>query len=90
MDFREWKEIGREIGADYEQLTQAAGYDHNYVIRDWDGTVRLAAEAVCEESGIGVEVYTDARASSSTPATTSTGRSRARLGPPTTSGPVLL
>ena len=59
MDFREWKEIGREIGADYEQLTQAAGYDHNYVIQDWDGTVRLAAEAVCEESGIGVEVYTD-------------------------------
>ena len=59
MDFREWKEIGREIGADYEQLTQAAGYDHNYVIRDWDGTVRLAAEAACEESGIGVEVYTD-------------------------------
>ena len=59
MDFREFKEIGREIETDYDQLVMAGGYDHNWVIRDWDGSCRLAAEAVCEESGIGVEVYTD-------------------------------
>lgn len=59
MDFRQWKEIGKEIGSDYDQLVMAAGYDHNWVIAGWDQTLRLAAEACCEESGIRVEVYTD-------------------------------
>lgn len=59
MDFRQWKEIGKEIGSDYDQLVMAAGYDHNWVIDGWDQTLRLAAEACCEESGIRVKVYTD-------------------------------
>ena len=42
MDFREPKAIGAEIGADYTQLLQGRGYDHNYVIDDYDGAVRYA------------------------------------------------
>ena len=59
MDFREFKEIGREIGASYDQLIMAKGYDHNWVLDGYDGSLRLVAEAVDEKTGIGVEVYTD-------------------------------
>lgn len=59
MDFREWKAIGEEIDQPYDQLVMAGGYDHNWVIDGWDRSLRLAAEAFCRESGIGVKVYTD-------------------------------
>lgn len=58
FDFRESKEIGKEIDSDYEQLEYAGGYDHNFVL-DYDGQTRLAAEAVCEETGICLLAYTD-------------------------------
>ena len=35
MDFRKAKPLGREIGADYEQITQAGGYDSCWVIDGW-------------------------------------------------------
>lgn len=59
MDFTEGKPIGRDIEADFEQLIFTGGYDHNYVLNNQNGTVRLAAKAKSEESGIGLEVYTD-------------------------------
>lgn len=33
MDFREFKPIGRDINADYDQLRLGKGYDLNYIIR---------------------------------------------------------
>ena len=59
MDFTDEKPIGRDMEADFEQLVFTGGYDHNYVLNNRNGTVRLAAKAKCEESGIGLEVYTD-------------------------------
>lgn len=59
MDFRVFKKIGQEIGADYDQLRMARGYDHNWVLDNWGSGSRLAAEAVDRKSGIAVEVYTD-------------------------------
>lgn len=59
MDFTDEKPIGRDMEADFEQLVFTGGYDHNYVLNNQNGTVRLAAKAKCEESGIGLEVYTD-------------------------------
>lgn len=59
MDFTDEKPIGRDMEADFEQLVLTGGYDHNYVLNNQNGTVRLAAKAKCEESGIGLEVYTD-------------------------------
>lgn len=59
MDFRNRKEIGKDINADYEQLKHVGGYDHNFVIdRNGEG-MELAATAICSESGICMEVYTD-------------------------------
>lgn len=59
MDFTDEKPIGRDMEADFEQLVFTGGYDQNYVLNNQNGTVRLAAKAKCEESGIGLEVYTD-------------------------------
>ncbi len=40
MDFRCLKKVGEGIGADFQQLKFAGGYDHNWVIDGWDGTLR--------------------------------------------------
>lgn len=58
MDFTEFKEIGRDIDQDYDQLNIAGGYDHNYVL-DNNGKLALMAKAVCEETGIHLYAYTD-------------------------------
>ena len=58
LDFTDWKEIGRDIEADYDQITYARGYDHNFVL-DNHGRLALMAEAVCEETGIHLYAYTD-------------------------------
>ena len=57
MDFRTAKKIGAEIGADYEPLRLAKGYDHNYVL-DGNG-FREAAQFYSAESRIRMHVYTD-------------------------------
>ena len=59
FDFREPKTIGRDIKADYEQLQFVGGYDHNMVLNDQDGTVRLAAVFTDPESGRTMQVFTD-------------------------------
>ncbi len=59
MDFREAKEIGRDIDADFEALKIGAGYDHCWAI---DGYERdretLAATLYSPESGIELKIYT--------------------------------
>lgn len=53
FDFTEFKQIGRDITADDEQLKLASGgYDHNFVL---DG--EYAASAKCD--GVRMDVYTD-------------------------------
>jgi len=59
FDFRVAKPIGRDIGADDEQLRQCGGYDHNFCINGKAGTLRLAAKAQDEQSGRKLEVWTD-------------------------------
>ncbi len=58
LDFTKFKEIGREIDEDYDQLVYMKGYDHNFVL-DNGGKLSLMAEAVCEETGIHLYAYTD-------------------------------
>ena len=56
LDFTEPKTIGARI----EQLTETRGYDHNYVLKNSDGSLTFAAR-VCEPgSGRIMEVYTTA------------------------------
>lgn len=59
MDFREYTEIGAGIQSDYECIMQGEGYDHNWVLRAYNGEVHLVAGARDKESGRGMLVYTD-------------------------------
>lgn len=68
MDFREFKEIGKDIDADFEPLKIGHGYDHCWSIDGYSkGEMHLAAELYSEVSGIkltvsttqpGVQIYT--------------------------------
>ena len=59
MDFRTPKPVGQDIDADYEQLRNGHGYDHNWVLdTNGDDTV-IAASLYCPTSGIEIRVYTD-------------------------------
>ena len=58
MDFTTGPAIGRDIGADFQQLIWGNGYDHNYVIdREEPGLVR-AARLESEKTGIWMECST--------------------------------
>ncbi len=57
MDFREPHAIGERIGAGYDALTFARGYDHCYVLTGHG--LRLAATVVEAASGRVLEVLTD-------------------------------
>lgn len=58
MDFTEPKVIGRDISADFSQLSLFGGYDHNYVLRG-DFSMKCAAILSSPETGIELSVYTD-------------------------------
>jgi aldose 1-epimerase len=59
FDFTAAKTIGRDIGADDEQLKFVGGYDHNFVIAKEKGTVVKFAEAYQPKTGICMECYSD-------------------------------
>lgn len=58
FDFREPKEIGRDIGADDEQLKAGNGYDHNFALNGYNGDVRLVATATAP-NGVKLDCLTD-------------------------------
>lgn len=53
------KEIGKDIEADHEQLKFAGGYDHNFCINDYDGTLKKAAIIYDKKSKRKLTVITD-------------------------------
>lgn len=61
FDFREPKEIGKDIDSEEEQLAIRNGYDHNYVLNKEGRADRpvLAATVTDYASGRIMEVYTD-------------------------------
>jgi aldose 1-epimerase len=67
FDFTTEKTIGRDIEEDFDQLKNGMGYDHNFCIADFDGTLKTIAIAKGDKSGIvmtvkstepGVQLYT--------------------------------
>ncbi len=58
MDLRRACLIGAHVDDPFEQLTLAGGYDHNWVINGWDGTLRPAARAWSPDTGIALETWT--------------------------------
>lgn len=59
MDFTTMKRVGENIGDDFEQLTLAGGYDHNFCIDGYDGTLRQCATVKAAKSSRVMKVYTD-------------------------------
>jgi aldose 1-epimerase len=53
MDFREGKAIGSDLG-----LTES-GYDHNFVLNDWDGSLKSALQLYEPTTGRVLEILTD-------------------------------
>ena len=58
MDLRELLPIGTHIHDHYQQLIQAGGYDHNYVVNGLSGSLRSAAMALSDLTGISMQVET--------------------------------
>jgi aldose 1-epimerase len=58
MDFRKSKAIGAQINEPYDQLGFTGGYDHNFVLNDWDGSLRSAARLYEASTGRVVEILT--------------------------------
>ncbi|MBQ9544927.1 MAG: galactose mutarotase [Clostridia bacterium] len=65
FDFREEKKIGRDIGADDEQLKLAGGYDHNFIIdriapkKFFEKTLYEAARLTSPDGALSMCVFTD-------------------------------
>ena len=58
LDFRSPKVIGERINDDDEQIELGLGYDHNWVLNDWDGSLRLAVTLYDSDSGRLMQVFT--------------------------------
>jgi len=58
MDFTKPTAIGARIDQDDEQLKFVLGYDHNWVINNYDGTLKMAACLSESTTGRVMEVYT--------------------------------
>ncbi len=59
MDFRSPKPVGLHIDDNFEQLTLAKGYDHNWVLDNYNKEVRKVAEVFDPISGRLMEISTD-------------------------------
>lgn len=59
FDFTTPKKMGKQIQDDVEQLKLVQGYDHNFIIDGWNGTLKKAAIVKEETTGRVMEVYTD-------------------------------
>ncbi len=59
FDLRNNALIGKSIDTDCDQLNFTGGYDHNFCINGYDGSIKKAAHVECEKTGINLEVFTD-------------------------------
>lgn len=58
-DFTEEKPLGRDINVDFGLLRHCCGYDTNYFIIGFDGTLRHAGRLSDPQSGRKMDIYTD-------------------------------
>lgn len=59
LDLRQPQTIGAHIDDDFDQLTKAGGYDHNWVLNTKGDIAQVAATVYAPTSGILMEVYTN-------------------------------
>ena len=58
MDFRKGASIGSQIHDSYDQLGFTGGYDHNFVLNDWNGSLRSVARLYEPTTGRLLEILT--------------------------------
>jgi aldose 1-epimerase len=58
MDFRNGAKVGSQIHDSYDQLGFTGGYDHNFVLNDWDGSMRAVARLYEPTRGRLLEILT--------------------------------
>lgn len=58
FDFRQAKAIGQDIRADHPQVALANGYDHNWALNDYDGSLREFALLTDPASGRKLRCFT--------------------------------
>ena len=59
MDFLTETMIGKRIEEDFEQLVLTGGYDHNWVVDDWDGSLKHIATVTAPGADFALKTYTD-------------------------------
>lgn len=59
MDFTSGRRVGDDIDTAYDQLVMTGGYDHNFVIDNWDGSLKQIAMVTDEKSGHSMEVFSN-------------------------------
>lgn len=59
MDFTTAKKVGQDICSDFEQIGLVGGYDHNWVVDNWNGELQLIAKVEDKKSGLVMDTYTD-------------------------------
>ncbi|KAF0152896.1 MAG: Aldose 1-epimerase [Ignavibacteria bacterium] len=59
FDFRNLSRIGENINSDNQQIKYGLGYDHNWVINNWDKTIKKVGELYEPVSGRFMEIFTD-------------------------------
>lgn len=57
MDFTESKVIGKDINKKFEQLLLTKGFDHNWVVDNYDGSLQKIATVKAPKSGIVMDTY---------------------------------
>lgn len=57
FDFTQHKTIQEDIEVQNQQLTNGNGYDHNFVVDNYDGSLQCVAQAIGDTSNIKLEVF---------------------------------
>jgi len=58
LDFRKGKKIGKDIRCNYQQLVFAKGYDFNFCLDNYDGSLKEIASLYSAKSNIEVKCFT--------------------------------
>lgn len=59
MDFSRPKRIGEGLESDSLEIKRAKGYDHNFCVNNWDGSLKKIAQLYEENSGRCMDVFSD-------------------------------
>ena len=59
MDFRKLTPVGARIDADFQQLKNGHGYDHNWILNTKGDDSKIAATLKSPKTGIVLDVYTN-------------------------------